>query len=667
MHAQFELNGFAITNILPCPPGYNSFKFNDFNKDRVSDLLLFAKDSKEFVLYKGLKNNSYQESAHRFFFYPINNIGLMRERSNSGNVQMFISRKNRKAGLAAFTSYGTLQLLNENTLDSYPDDFIIDDFDNDGAKEAVIYGINFNGLEFASEKRLSLKTTKILDKRLFREVLSLDVNYDGFNDLVAYDILKNSVCILINDREGGFYEEREVPHHKPLRNISLTDYDDDQFTDLIMYGENETEIFYGDSVYSFNRKSVLLKNVKTDKVLFGDFNNNGNKDIIYYDYNTNLLNLKSIDSAGKVTVYDLLKDNGIRDYKISPDGEVIVLSTNGKIYEISEIKKLSGSQFYPGGNYNIVHTFSGNGNDIILLTDSLSREGILFESDKTNPLHFVHKFSLNFFFNNNGFFADGHGISLVIWEAGSKIIEYAELKGNKITSREFIYTTLPAAKVEVTADTSGKRVLYVYNTDKNGLLKEVIFPGKGVKTKKKPELLAENSINFSLSEINKGKVYTWNKDSAGYSLGVISSDTNEYFKFPYFEIADTLLHNPLYMIETAENALLMIFPEKEKNLYLYFNGAEFLMLKLPPKYSNITFSDFREFNSNSQKFISATANNTLFRFKIKNKRMEISEIRKLKLKDSIVRDYYIKKIGNYWYLVYIDNNFFINSEKTDEY
>lgn len=281
LSAQININGFYNQQFLSAEHSCSGIFFTDFNNDGVKDAVLINSGEKHFGIFRSGKNG-YEPYQKKFFYFNISDIKEFAKRPDGSILYLFVSRAERIAGLAAFTPYGTLKLLNRIRFDSYPNNVIVGDVDDDGKNEALVYGEAFTGLALLEEKGLVLHPQFINEEMIFNGAVFADFDYDGLVDIAAHNALDDSIIFYSNDAEGWFNTRHTLKLTHDVVNLQAYDINGDYFTDLIYANNSGIEVMYGDSVSSYVNKEVLVQpGEKVNEYTLTDFNLDGFPDLAY--------------------------------------------------------------------------------------------------------------------------------------------------------------------------------------------------------------------------------------------------------------------------------------------------------------------------------------------------------------------------------------------------
>ena len=259
--------------------GYTKFSFVDFDQDGVKDLILYGNNQKNFVIHRGFRDSTFSKPIRKFFFFPIDDFKWLTKTKSGTDYYLFVSRNKRLIGLVSFTNSFSLQLLNSIEFNSYPSSIKIVDLNKNGKNEALIFGNNFNGIQHITNNGYKLENFELNIENVYSDIILQDFNQDDLEDLIAVDVIKNSISFLENNEFSGFVPIREIEFDESLFSIEVLDYNNDNFTDLIVAKENGLEILLGDSVYSYTKQSEFKTPFTSSQFILADLNKDSTYDL----------------------------------------------------------------------------------------------------------------------------------------------------------------------------------------------------------------------------------------------------------------------------------------------------------------------------------------------------------------------------------------------------
>lgn len=398
--AQLKINGFGKADILPTVSGYSSVYLTDYNLDGAYDLVLFSNSTNNLLLIES-EANGFKDPAVKFFYFPVTNISYLKPRKNENDLQVFVSRKERLAGLVSFTPYGTLQLLNMYKFDSYPSSIRTGNFSSPDRAEALIYGDSFSGISLIEEKNLQIKEQKIVHSGIYSGLEVIDFDFDGFDDFAAVDELNNSLVFFYNDQFFQFSEKRKIEFQNTITRLVKINFNNDEYDDLAVISGSSVNVLLGDSVYSFKNSFKINLDVVPDKILFKDFNNDNFRDLIFTCKENQNLYMATAKNENEFSVAaPIIINRSITDLKIIKS-KTAAVSSNGEIIFIDNLKKEdSDFNFFIGNNADKILLFESKNKqfkDLVSIDSETSKANLYysrlyqFGSLKSFELSFPHK------------------------------------------------------------------------------------------------------------------------------------------------------------------------------------------------------------------------------------------------------------------------------------
>ena len=114
----------------------------------------------------------------------------------------------------------------QHKFNSYPTSLAVADINGDGNSEAIVSGNNFEGISLFLLKN-NLNEIKIVAKGTYSSVQFLDLNYDGYPDIAAFESRKNRLYFFINELMANTlhflcYEHERQMHTKNLESLVIS-------------------------------------------------------------------------------------------------------------------------------------------------------------------------------------------------------------------------------------------------------------------------------------------------------------------------------------------------------------------------------------------------------------------------------------------------------------
>ncbi len=219
----------------------------DYNKDSLPDLILFNKDSSEFIIYQNTGNWHFRKTKYIF-----------------GGVQ-----------------YGTAHWIDVNN-DSYPDLVFCGNFNN---TDTALILMNNSGLSFTPVPCPNLITPNP------SKLITINLNNDNYPDLIllTYDqnLQKNIAKFFVNTADTSFYPQFSIDSN--FVNLLPYDYNFDGYDDLLAITEfdNDREFYQRTFLLKNNSGSsfaldntIPLTQYAISNGSWVDFNGDGKKDLL---------------------------------------------------------------------------------------------------------------------------------------------------------------------------------------------------------------------------------------------------------------------------------------------------------------------------------------------------------------------------------------------------
>ena len=367
IYSQIPINGFCQFDAFSIDKGYSSIFPLIYNNDSYTDLLIYNPELKKITSLAGEKNGSFTKSGVYKVPYQITCIRGLEDRSSKLKRYAFISRQNMRAGIYSFTTGGRPYLTNSIKFNSYPGSISAADINRSGTDEFLVSGSSFDGLSIISQSGGNLKENKIISNTSFSDAVFADLNNDGYPDIAAFDIIKNSLVFLYNKGGNKFKEVRSINMDQPIHSLHAVDLNLDNYPDLVYTQGNSINIIYGDFASAYNTTATINTRFYPDQIIFGDFNRNGKIDIAYINYEEGILSIiyaKNDQGFYPETIY--LKKDGLRDiipYYSKFINGIATVSLNGAIFTLKSMISISGNvDISIGANPSAISAFDA-GND----------------------------------------------------------------------------------------------------------------------------------------------------------------------------------------------------------------------------------------------------------------------------------------------------------------
>lgn len=514
-YSQININGFVEVKSFPTALDASKILSAQIDSDSEHDFLLtsFGKN-----IYLQLSTEEYRQRILKTPF-EVSEIKRVRKLSDKETLFAFISRKDRAFGTFVINSNGRLGSLKFTKLNYHPENFILTRF----TRKALIFGNNYNGLTLIN---VDLEDKEILELQrgtLANNALFYDFDNDSNTDIVYYDIFSNALKIIRNENN---YQLDKINFSKPLPNLTKIrkyDYDFDGFEDVLFSTNNTIEIFYGDSVTTFENSELLIKENGIIDFQIGDFNKDGYSDLVYLkkdiDNSSQLyVSFSSSDQLSKPIQFS--NNNNITSFDVIGwrKDKIAYLTDDGKIFVISSIDKIEDTFLQLGTIPREIILFKLLSNNLVSLAvvDSFDSKVKLF----LNALSSYHEIPLK---KVPGSLLieqiDENTLTLTAFTKGDKLIEFVRLSlsDNSFASKHF-YTKHDI--VHLVLEKKGDNLpLIMALTEDDGKIMMEEFEYRNVRYQKsQPTTLLENAYKAKITS-NKSVVYVQKSQNEKLVLG----------------------------------------------------------------------------------------------------------------------------------------------------
>lgn len=269
--SQIPINGFCFQKKLSLPKDYLGIISADLNSNRNDELILYSALSKQIGIYAGIPGDSVELKE----FQLNSEISQLKQiKDNTGNNNLFaaVERRLRKISLMYISPDSIDAGKSKIEFDSYPENIFTGDIDLNGNDEILVSGSGFDGLSILFRSDGGIGEKKIITGTSFSEAIFVDLNDDGYSDVLAFNILENSLQFFINNTNGIFRLSRSIQYSEKINLLQSLDLNKNGFQDIIYAVGNRIEILLGDAQGSFKSKYSIKLDDRPFAIQFGDFN-----------------------------------------------------------------------------------------------------------------------------------------------------------------------------------------------------------------------------------------------------------------------------------------------------------------------------------------------------------------------------------------------------------
>lgn len=656
LFAQIPLNGFCRVEQIDVPRNFYEFRLIDIDEDDNDEIILFGSPEKRFVVIDR-SDNGYSV-APKFFFFPVSDFGFFNSLEPLGNFYFFVSEKTRKMGLTSFTKKGSMILLNQKSLDSYPAKFLIGDIDKDDKNEAVIFGNNFNGLSVVEQNNYKVLESKIIKNKIFSDLNFIDLDYDGYPDLVGIDLIANSVVLLMNDNNGNYKITRTIPFERDIKNLFTFDFNGDGFTDITVSEENSVAVLFGDSVSSFTERAAIEVPESIEKYRFEDLNGDANPDLIYIDANRK--DCRILLSTGKGFAEPLMLTNGKvftgSHNEASDSSSLYLISPEGKFYSYSKFELTDSVSVKIGGAIDKLYAEKIGKFDFPVFYFIDSYDNTLKILTGNSPDYFAGLYSDDLaekhnrvdLYRNSDLKYEFHCYS----EKGRLVeILNRNIPGTEV-KREAVYTSFPILKVISQTDSS----ISVLEQNKDSLLIENFYRINEHFVNSDVELVDTGFVGKVTFSKSKDLFFYFTKTENGYFFkkypGNYSVEVTDFFVNP-----DSAFIQATMILNHVKNESLHVLGGKSKTTYVLIAGKKSKELRgeddmIPIAKNN---DDLKFYGNNKNKayiYLYDDESHYVYGAEIDKRRKNILFTKITEMKNP--GNFLIEKLGKSKYLIYSD-------------
>ncbi|MEW6509149.1 MAG: VCBS repeat-containing protein [Bacteroidota bacterium] len=402
IYSQIPINGFCSFKEFRVNAGQIRFLPVDFNSDGWRDLIIFNGRDRSYSSQLWDKNK-FTSPAAKYLSTSVYGFHLVGSNDSRRKRYAFISRKDREAGFLTFNKSGNISIQSRIKFDSYPSSIDAADVKRNGKAEILISGVSFKGLSIISEDKNKLKEIIIDPNNLYSSSLFFDLDYDGYMDIIAIDMLKNSAVLFYNDRAGNFRRARSLSLSSELKEFYVADFTNNGYDDLIFTNETGFEVFQGDSVSSFKKKISLKTPENPDKYVVMDFNGDGFNDVAYINLQSGNLYIsfaRSVNDFYHPIIY--FQRKGIVDISAYVDRsgrKLALLDSNGKIYFVEKVTSAENLAIPLAIKPDVVGSFSDSNTrmkGLFFIDNENFRINFLLSGKNVFDFYFTQQLSKNY-------------------------------------------------------------------------------------------------------------------------------------------------------------------------------------------------------------------------------------------------------------------------------
>jgi hypothetical protein len=392
IYGQLPLNGFCSYSRIQVHPSEEKILTLDFDNDNKTDFLLYNPLNNNISVQKSTFIDNKITSIKRSSGISITDLKPVIQLKRKELFYFAISQKDRKAALFSISRGGEVRTTMQYKFDSYPSSLAVADVNGDGNSEAIVCGNNFKGISLFLLRNRP-EEIKVVPEGVYSSAQFIDLNYDGFPDVVAYDARKNSLVFFTNDQNGNFRKARNIKFDPSVKSFKTADVNSDGYMDIILSKQKGFNVLEGDSVSSFKKSFFVHTPVQPDEVTVDDYNGDGINDLAYMNKTTGEFFVQL--NKGNGSYYYpilLLKKSGFSDMKSFRDNfqkKVVLLNPEGELYVFSRFNSKKDfdrvSAFGEASGVAAFESLNSDGKDLCVI-DNYQKALILLTGEPGSPI-----------------------------------------------------------------------------------------------------------------------------------------------------------------------------------------------------------------------------------------------------------------------------------------
>ena len=597
--SQIPINGFCSLKSFELPKDYKDVIPADLNFDKNEELILYTPTSKKIAILSGMPG----DGTNLKEFQINSEISQLKELKGKGDSTKYfvtIERKLRKISLLSISMDLIEDRLGEITFDSYPEKICTGDVDLNGKEEILVFGSGFDGLSILFRSGKNFGEKKIVTGTSFSDAIFIDLNSDGYPDILAFNILENSLQFYFNNTNGDFRLRRSINFPERINLLKTVDYNKDGFQDIVYSVNDRVEILFGDFQSSYDKKTSIQLDEVPARIQFGDFNNDKIIDMAVAGYLGKLIIFFGKEGSSFYEGINYLKSSSISSftkYKSGNSENIACLFESGEIKFINILNEIgSESKIVPSIQVGAVKKFNYDNDDIpdiSFIDEGDNSLKLLLNNERGIPTVYYsfllvdnHKEIIvdEFFKRRKIFYCYSKGTPLL------EVFRY-NFYTNKL-NRKQLYAPGEILDVSIQRiDSTLVNVFLVYNKESKMYLGKFENRDLSVTFKEYPFV----DRNVTLAKIfvdNNPKIYYWKSEGASFQfkMAEVKPGPNEYTN--YFQVPQSdSLSISLYGADYFNNeypSLVSIVQSKSDSYSLVLSADKLStntpLFSIPPKY-----------------------------------------------------------------------------------
>lgn len=295
-YSQIPINGFCFQKNYSLPKDYQELVSADLNSDGNDELILYSTVLKRIGIYAGIPGDSVDFKEFKLNS-EISQLKQLNDKTKNNNLFAAVERRLRKVTLMYISPDSIDANKTKIEFDSYPENIFTGDIDLNGNDEILVSGSGFDGLSILFRSNGGIGEKKIIIGTSFSEAILVDLNDDGYPDVLAFNILENSLQYFVNNTKGIFRLARSIQYSEKINLLQSLDLNNNGIQEIVYAAGSRIEILLGDAQGLYkNKYSIKLDSIPLT-IQSGDFNGDKKFDLAVGVSKNNLCILFGKDGA----------------------------------------------------------------------------------------------------------------------------------------------------------------------------------------------------------------------------------------------------------------------------------------------------------------------------------------------------------------------------------
>ena len=519
-----------------------------------------------------------------------------------------------------------------------------------------------------------LKEKKIATNVSYTNAIFVDIDNDGYPDIVAYNLFTSTLDFFENNANGDFKKTRSLKIKDKINSLQNFDVNLDGYQDIIYSVGNSINIIYGDSVSSYNSRLTVETAYYPDKIILGDFNRDGRIDIAYVNKANSILSIIFKENESEF-YHDVtyLKKEGLSDlipYYSKFINGIALISTKGNLFLESSLLSMTGDvDISLGAEPTALSYFDVDNNGIM---------DLCFVDEFTNSLKIIIRnaagipsllYSTKLFGSQSKITIDNVSPEQKVFYCFKpnnnliEVISYNFLNGKN--ERYSLYTTGKIKDVKIYSKKNDITKLYVVNIKNRKLILSTFYKGITGFNNSEYTDIADSVFAANVATVPVPQLFYWrinNGKQAWYRASILDN-FKKHVKYFQMSLKDTTLLNSFAgdLFNKDEAISISFFETKDNNFALLSSGNspvlvvnKNFMIHFRIKNKNQLFFGELKAGGLEKLFIYVPVESELYKidFIKRGKQVVITKV----IDAANVDSYFVKNMDykNY-YLVYIDS------------